>query len=95
MEFNIEVIPTAPQDTRVETPAIFHARTVHVHPKVISGQTSATLGFQGDQRRLPDARGPVAAVLLLRQRPQFTAALTRDPLRYWIRKRVRHGTLFG
>ena len=63
VEFNIKVIPTAPQDAGMETFSSFNIRTRtqtrprngHVHPKVISGQSSATLGFQRDQGRLPGA----------------------------------------
>ena len=61
----MKVIPTAPQDPGMETFASFNIRTraqtrhrnvhVHVHPKVIPGQSSATLGFQRDQGRLPGA----------------------------------------
>jgi hypothetical protein len=51
----------------METFVSFHSDTRHahapvhvrphanVHPKVISGQSSATLGFQRDQGRLPGA----------------------------------------
>jgi len=53
-EFNIEVVPTTPEDTGMQTFHVeihvpFHS---YVHPKVVSGQSTATLGLQSDHRRL-------------------------------------------
>lgn len=106
-EFNIEVLPVASKYAGMESSKRVHPDTrriplhvhsgvhfrVHVHPKVISGQSSATLPLQRNDRRLPCARLPIAAMLLLSQRPQFTAPFARNPLRYWVGERARLSTV--
>ena len=106
-EFNIEVLPVTSKYGGMESSKRVHPDTrriplhvhsgvhfrLHVHPKVISGQSSATLPLQRNDRRLPCARLPIAAMLLLSQRPQFTAPFARNPLRYWVGERARLSTV--
>ena len=95
-EFNIEVLPVTSKYGGMESSRRVHSGVhfrVHVHPKVISGQSSATLPLQRNDRRLPCTRLPIAAMLLLSQRPQFTAPFARNPLRYWVGERARLSTV--